>query len=367
MRTTVSILILILSSTLATAGTLHVPDPYPTLADAIAAANSCDTILLAPGTYSGPGFQNLVLDNRCLTISSASGHDSSTLDLGGAPFILVTNSTTPSEETITLRDLTLSNSSVEYGAGASIDIINCRFIGSAVYDALPSGNGLIDSCIFQQSTIALEDSVHQTISSSLFLSAGWAGIHCQDASGATIVGNIFAYNHDGIYAYITRGFVVERNVFIGNQSGISDELWTVDVDLNDNLFWDNGQNFSYFRLPPDATGNIYDQDPRFCNLPETARSVMADSPLLPEINGRALIGNVTLACRCGDIDSSGHLDPNIADLTYLIGFLFRGGPAPASLASSDLNGSGGGASSIDIADVTYLVAFLFRAGLSPVC
>jgi hypothetical protein len=64
---------------------------------------------------------------------------------------------------------------------------------------------------------------------------------------------------------------------------------------------------------------------------------------------------------CGDIDNSGGVD--VADLTYLVDYLFRGGPAPAVPEAADVDGSGG----IDVADLTYLVDYLFRGGPEPVC
>jgi len=53
--------------------------------------------------------------------------------------------------------------------------------------------------------------------------------------------------------------------------------------------------------------------------------------------------------------------PNIADLTFLVSFLFRGGPAPPCFEEGDVNGDG----AINIADLTYLVDFLFRGGPPP--
>jgi len=53
--------------------------------------------------------------------------------------------------------------------------------------------------------------------------------------------------------------------------------------------------------------------------------------------------------------------PNIADLTYLVDYLFRGGPEPPCFEEGDVNGDG----SINVADLTYLVDFLFRGGPPP--
>jgi hypothetical protein len=54
-------------------------------------------------------------------------------------------------------------------------------------------------------------------------------------------------------------------------------------------------------------------------------------------------------------------DVNIADLTYLIDYFFRGGPAPYPLFVSDMNG----VCNVNIADLTYLVDYLFKGGPPP--
>ena len=66
---------------------------------------------------------------------------------------------------------------------------------------------------------------------------------------------------------------------------------------------------------------------------------------------------------CGDISGNGGA-PNVQDLTYLVAYLFRGGPAPPVLAAADVDGSGGPPS---VSDLTYLVAYLFLGGAAPVC
>jgi hypothetical protein len=62
---------------------------------------------------------------------------------------------------------------------------------------------------------------------------------------------------------------------------------------------------------------------------------------------------------CGDTDGSGDL--NVADVTYLVAFLFQGGPAPTPWEAADCDLSG----EINVADLTYLVSYLFQAGPAP--
>ncbi len=55
-------------------------------------------------------------------------------------------------------------------------------------------------------------------------------------------------------------------------------------------------------------------------------------------------------------------DVDIADLTYLVAFMFKGGPAPPCYDEGNVNGL----ADIDIADLTYLVNYMFKSGPAPV-
>jgi hypothetical protein len=62
---------------------------------------------------------------------------------------------------------------------------------------------------------------------------------------------------------------------------------------------------------------------------------------------------------CGDANANGIV--NIADVVYLIQYIFAGGPAPNPLASGDVNCSG----IVNIADVVYLIQYIFAGGPEP--
>ena len=65
---------------------------------------------------------------------------------------------------------------------------------------------------------------------------------------------------------------------------------------------------------------------------------------------------------CGDADNDGE-GPNVADLTYLVNYLFKSGTPPPILASSNVDGEPG----ILVSDLVLLVNYIFKGGPAPVC
>lgn len=63
----------------------------------------------------------------------------------------------------------------------------------------------------------------------------------------------------------------------------------------------------------------------------------------------------------GDANDDGSVD--VADLTFIVAFMFGGGPSPTCLDEGDLQAD----CTIDIADLTYRVAWMFSGGPAPVC
>jgi len=65
----------------------------------------------------------------------------------------------------------------------------------------------------------------------------------------------------------------------------------------------------------------------------------------------------------GNVDYDFEDGCNIADLTFLVAYLFGGGVAPVCQSEADVNADP--ESLINIADLTYLVAYLFGGGPEP--
>jgi len=68
----------------------------------------------------------------------------------------------------------------------------------------------------------------------------------------------------------------------------------------------------------------------------------------------------------GNVDNDPDDLVNVADLTYLVAYLFQGGPEPVCTPEGNVDGDTG--EQINVADLTYLVSYLFQGGpLPPPC
>jgi hypothetical protein len=61
----------------------------------------------------------------------------------------------------------------------------------------------------------------------------------------------------------------------------------------------------------------------------------------------------------GDANSDGSV--TVADVVYIISYLYKGGPAPSPLGKADANCDG----NANVADVIYLINYLFKGGPQP--
>jgi hypothetical protein len=62
-------------------------------------------------------------------------------------------------------------------------------------------------------------------------------------------------------------------------------------------------------------------------------------------------------------DANGDQIIDLADVVFLISYLYRGGPAPIPLYAGDANCDG----NMDLADIVYLINYLYRDGPAPPC
>ncbi len=128
----------------------------------------------------------------------------------------------------------------------------------------------------------------------------------------------------------------------------------------------DGSLIDHHMLPPQRTAPAVGA---CCLTDPDSSCILADSICCNALGGRYR-GDYTDCfpdpCGCcnhdgirGDVDFD--MKVNVADLSYLVDFLFFEGPAPPCLEEGDVDGS----DAINVADLTYLVDFLFFQGPAP--
>jgi hypothetical protein len=102
-------------------------------------------------------------------------------------------------------------------------------------------------------------------------------------------------------------------------------------------------------------------DPLFCDMANGDYHLSGSSPCAPANSSSGeLIGALDIACSlCGDFDNSGVVD--IVDVVCYINWMFSQGLATENTIGSDNNCDG----RPNIADVVYLINYIFRAGPQP--
>lgn len=142
------------------------------------------------------------------------------------------------------------------------------------------------------------------------------------------------------YAYFTDSWTYEEGVYLDNIANI--DLYNTETKI------DGGITDQFYNFTEKSSGEY------FYRL--TSTDIENQESKLSEIYN--VIVNPFLL---GDVDGSG--DINVADLVFLVDYVFKGGPPPEILESGDVNCS----SDINVADLTFLVDYLFKGGSAPDC
>jgi len=185
---------------------LAVPSVFPTIQAAIDAAVDGDTVLVAPGTYTGPGNYNLALDKRIL-VRASGGPDATTIDGGGAGRAV--DPAAIGGLFAGLEGFTLRNGAADYGGGIRADacrllLKDCRitdnlatYAGGGVYleNAAPTLDGLtlaangfpyVANGVINSSAVYLRDTLSVTAGTLLVGRSWFDGPGRIDLGGAAV-------------------------------------------------------------------------------------------------------------------------------------------------------------------------------------
>ncbi len=91
--------------------------------------------------------------------------------------------------------------------------------------------------------------------------------------------------------------------------------------------------------------------------------IKATSSANASIFTNTILTTISTGFACGDVNNDGVFQ-GILELTYLVDYIFRGGPPPLNFRPADLDGI---PSFQGILELTYLVDYIFRSGFPPIC
>ena len=318
---------------------IRVPADYPTIQEAIDIALDCDTVLVAPGTYAGTGNRNIDFLGKAITVKSEKGPDSTIIDCQNSSRGFFFHSS----ETVSSR--------LE---GFSIIRANVADRGAAILCV--SSNPLIINCSISECEIPGQ-------------SGQGAGICCGTSSSPTIVNCTLVRNAaaegSGIWCGPNSNPTVENTIVAFNSgTAIYGGHPTADCDVSCSDVYRNSHG-NYGGSISDQTGvngNI-SECPLFCDFSENEFFINDESVCAPENNEcQVLMGAWAVGCtfECGDATADGLVD--IADLVYLINYLYRFNVPPDPLQAGDANCD----VEINLGDLVYLIVYLYRGGPQPV-
>jgi len=161
---------------------------------------------------------------------------------------------------------------------------------------------------------------------------------------------------------VARGSVYYPSVSIHNyRMSVSNALALCEISHEDTLVYSDTVDIVFLRSG-ESSNVLFD--------PWT---VAADSGSQLDVTATVLVGEddnhvndslaVTLEITasadyiCGDVNSSGEVD--IDDITYMLGFVFLGGPGPLPIASGDVDCN----STLDIDDIVEILVYIFIGGV----
>jgi len=270
------------------ASTIRIPQDQPTIQAGINAANTGDTVLVSPGSYT----ENIDFLGKAITVTSSDGPDVTILDGGQIGPVAVFHSGESNRSALsgfTLQDGVGVSNYAYTGGGISIEnssptIRQNTIVGNNA--ASGAGIGVQYGAPVIHDNSILENTAQFG-----------GGIYVLAAPGTRIVGNLIIGNTGssagGGIGFFAAGYaLVLNNIFHGNVGGQGGAIWIVneaDELIVDNLFAANEASSGseiYSSIPNSKKGF------RIINNTIVADDAIADAAVVADgFNQNAVIGN----------------------------------------------------------------------------
>lgn len=236
MKTTIllNLVVLLLTAASVPAATRLVPDEYATIQAAINACVDGDVVIIAPGTYTGPGNRDIDFGGKAITVRSENGPANCIIDCqsSGRGFYFRNE-----DENSIVDGFMIIKGNAYYGGGiycygSSPTITNCRIIGNeAIWGA----------------GIFCKNSSSPTISNCIISGNVGAGISCSRSSNPLINNCLITGNtRGGIFCYHDSSPMISNCTITENKAswggGICSQHYS-DPTISNCILWGNRANF----------------------------------------------------------------------------------------------------------------------------
>jgi hypothetical protein len=215
----------------------HAPADFRTIQAAIDDANNGDTIVVAPGRYTGPGNRDVDFKGKAVTVRSDGGARTCIVDCGGTKddphrgFIL----RRPGKGTAVLDGFTVTNGYAEYGGGGlqmerGCVVRNCVVTGNYVERGVGGGislsGGTVVNCVITNNLAGREG----VRASGGGIGAGSGRWNVVDPLiiNCTIVGNKATDKGGGIACFYNGIAGMENCIVVGNRASTASQIWAYD-------------------------------------------------------------------------------------------------------------------------------------------
>ncbi|HKC70244.1 MAG TPA: right-handed parallel beta-helix repeat-containing protein, partial [Terriglobales bacterium] len=202
--------------------TIHVPSDQPTIQAAISAANTGDTVLVAPGTYS----ENINFSGKAITVTSSGGASVTVIDGGHAGSVL-TFATGEGPSSI-LNGFTIQNGAANFeGGGIDISSASPTITNNVIQNNTACSDGAGIAVSFGSPKIQ-GNTIQNNTQVACSGGSGGGGIALGGAGAAQVIGNVImnntwpSGNGGGISMNAAGTPTIKNNIIAGNTaSGVS--------------------------------------------------------------------------------------------------------------------------------------------------